>query len=158
VLSSILSYEIPVRSSGRLAAAARRAVTLATLAFVLCLGGCGDEREDAVVGYYANIGDSRDVIEIMSGGKAKLTALAGQRLDVWERGRAQTELGLAMQNARRAMERLELVDATYEFMSERSIRFSAPGRGTRLMTIDPQSEALEDLGRVYFKRPVPKRR
>ena len=132
---------------------ARRTAAFGILAVALALGGCGDERESAVAGYYVNTRDSKDVIEIMSGGEAKMTALAGKHLTVWNyRGPARSGLGRSLQGANAALARYETVEVTYEFMEVGNmIVFKAPGRGQRLMKYNAEAGVIDDSGRQYLR-------
>ena len=132
----------------------RRAVALGLLGSALALGGCGDDREDAVAGYYVNTADAKDIIEIMTGGKAKVTALMGQRIDVWDYGgRARTGVGRAMQDARASVARYETVEVTYELPEEGdALMFKADGRGQRQVRYNAEAGILKDAGGRQYLR------
>ncbi|HEX7006031.1 MAG TPA: hypothetical protein VF274_02760 [Alphaproteobacteria bacterium] len=132
----------------------RRAAALGLLGIALALGGCGDDREEALAGYYVNTADAKDVIEIMTGGEARVTALMGQRIDVWDYGgRARTQLGRAMQDARAAVARYETVEVTYELPEKGdALVFKAEGRGQRMVRFNAETGILKDAGGRQYLR------
>lgn len=125
-------------------------VTLAVA--VVSFSGCSKSEQDKLVGTYQSTSDAKDRIELQSGGKARVAALVGRPIDVWESGTAAPGVAGELQAARRATASVEAVDATYEVISPGTIKIEAAGRGTRILTIDVEAGILRSPGRTYLSR------
>ena len=123
--------------------------TSVLLLIISLLTGCGD----GLSGTYINLSDPQDRIEFTSGSTAKITAIQGQSLEVWEYGgSALTPLGKQFQDARRAMTNFETVEVEYEWDDKGTIRFKAPGRGSRTVKVDKDRMKINDFGNRKKKK------
>lgn len=128
-----------------------RTLYISTLLLIIgLLSGCGD----GMSGTYINQSDPQDRIEFVSGSTAKITAIKGQNLDVWDYGgRAMTPTGKQFQDARRAMTNFETVEVEYETDDDGTIHFTAPGRGSRTVKVENDGMQLTSFGnRRYLKK------
>ena len=114
--------------------------------------GCGSSEEDQLSGTYQSTSDPSDRIELLGGGKARVVAIVGQGIDVWEFGGASTGMGRELQAARRAARTLETVDATYKVLSPGTLQIEASGRGSRILTYNAEAGILQSPGRNYLSR------
>jgi hypothetical protein len=128
----------------------RRSSLLLLLLWPLLLASCGG----GTSGVYVNLGDAEDRVEL-EGSTGRVAALRGQALDVWlpPAAKGRGVVG-ELQAAQRAMREVEMVDVQVEALdSGRTIRLVAPGRGSRLLQFDPQSDEILTGGqRKYFRR------
>jgi hypothetical protein len=123
----------------------RRLIIAGLLA--LPLAGCG---EDLPKGSWVGVYDKEDRIEILGGGRARVTALRGKPLDAWiKTAPALTDLGRQFDEAERALAQFEQVEVRYS-VDGATVTFTSETRGSRVlkrggddMLID-ESSALRD--------------
>lgn len=122
------------------------------IALLLAAGCGGGSEDDALVGMYQSTSDPEDRIELLRGGKARVVAIVGQGIDVWEHGTARTGIGRELQEARRANRTVETVDATYKVLSPGTLQIQAPNRGSRILQFNAEAGTLRSTGRNYLSR------
>lgn len=106
----------------------RRLVIACLLA--LPLAGCGD---DLPKGDWIGIYDKDDRIEILGGGRARVTALRGKPLDAWiKTAPAATDLGRQFDEAERALAQFEMVEVRYS-VDGAAVTFTSDTRGSRVL-------------------------
>ena len=116
---------------------------------LLALPACGG----GLTGTYVNASDPEDRLELQ-GGTGCVAALRGQNLDVWHPPAARggglvAELGAAQ----RAMRQVEMVEVQVTPAGDGMLRLSADGRGSRVLRVDPRSDAILTGGlRKYFRQ------
>ena len=97
------------------------------------------------MGVWQGIYDPNDRIEILSGSKARVTALLGQPIEAWYRiAPAMTEMGQVMADAERALARFEMVDVEYTRDKKAgTLTFVSQTRGRRVLEWD-RTDLMDD--------------
>lgn len=96
------------------------------------LAGCGGRMS----GVYVNLSDPKDRIEFTSSSTARVSALAGQGIDVWMPSAARDPITRQLQAAQAANQKIENVDVEYRFLGDDTIQFSSEGRGSRMVRVE----------------------
>jgi hypothetical protein len=111
----------------------RNVVLAAGFALLTALAGCGAAAPQA--GTWLGISDKNDRIEILSGDKARVTALFGQPIDAWvNRNPAASGFGQEIRDAENALATFEMVDVTYTYDKENeALVFESEARGSRTL-------------------------
>lgn len=130
-----------------------RAVLVVMAAAVLVSGGCGGgSEEDKLAGTYVSMAHPKDSIELLPGGKARVVAIEGRSIDVWETPGTATGIARQMQVARQATTNLETVEGTYKVISPSVLKIDVPGRGSRTLQFNAEAGTLQSPGRNYLSR------
>ena len=122
----------------------RRLILAGLLA--LPLAGCGD---DLPKGSWVGIYDPEDRIEILGGGKARITKLRGEGIEVWyPLAPAQTDLGRQFDEARRALAQYDRIEVTYAVdRSAGTVTFTSDTFGSRTLRLEGD-DMLQDEGQA----------
>lgn len=124
--------------------ASKPALSALALFFALLLAACGP---DVPQGVWKGVYDPEDRIEILSSTRARVTALRGERIDIWlDTSPGVDEFNRQIKAARRALAQLEMVDVAYDYDARRNMLvFTSEARGSRELSYN-RTDIIDDPG------------